>query len=123
MADHKPTTAGSTILLSASPKRPHLIQSGGGVAGEVLDLRQDVVAALKPLAAITVEEWTTPPTGAVLKLSATPKQRAGGYVLIKEIVDGVEAGVAGTIDATTYTPNDAPDGTHSYAIYYEVDPG
>ena len=52
-------SAGSGIFNSARAANPSLVTPGkGGIAGEVGDLRKDVTEALKPLAAIAVEEFT-----------------------------------------------------------------
>lgn len=64
--------------------------------------------------------------GIVIGLKFPPKTRVGqtatGFApVFPELEDGAPA-VAGSIDAThhTYTPTDAPNATHKYALYYEV---
>lgn len=53
--------AGSGITSKLVEKKPHLVKGGnGGVAAAVSALRGDLVTALRPLGAITVEEWTNP---------------------------------------------------------------
>jgi hypothetical protein len=49
---------GSGILSKSKPAKPHLTQVGSGLAAEVTDLRKDVMRAVAPLAALTVEEFT-----------------------------------------------------------------
>jgi len=61
-------------------------------------------------------------------LSRTPKARTTALFLLHEFEDGAVAGTAGALIAAgsaapygAYTPHDAPNGTHNYAIYYEFD--
>lgn len=49
--------SGSGLFSRERPAKPHLTR-GGGMGGEVADLRGDVARVLAPLAAITVEEFT-----------------------------------------------------------------
>ena len=65
--------------------------------------------------------------GVVIGLKFPPKIRVGqtatGFApVFPELEDGAVAGSPGSIDAThhTYTPAAAPNGTHKYALYYEV---
>lgn len=218
---------GSGLFSTKGPQKPHLVQGKKGVAGEVDDLRRDVLAELEPLAAIAVEEFTNPAAGATDSLEAatatqttartvttfeaaglaalaahprnvnittagstpadapasavvtgtykgavqtetlvvpqtaatvtgtkpfdgltsvvyaagdgtdatnaigigngigvtkTPKARAGGVAIVREVVDGALV-VNGVLTAAQlYTPNTAPNGAHDYAVYYEYDP-
>jgi hypothetical protein len=66
-------------------------------------------------------------TGVVIGLKEYPKARTGATTAqppISELEDGAAVGTAGTVDTVnhTYTPHDAPNGTHKYAVYYEYDP-
>lgn len=66
--------------------------------------------------------------GIVIGLSYAPKARTGQTVtgftpVFPELEDGaVITSNLGTIDATNhaFTPHDAPNGTHTYALYYEA---
>ncbi len=53
--------SGSGLFQAQQAKIDHLVR-GGGIGGEVADLRKDVKNTLAPLAAITVEEFTNPAT-------------------------------------------------------------
>jgi len=53
-------SSGSGLLSSSKGIHAHLVDKPGGVAGEVYDLRNDLKAALAPIAAVTVEEFTNP---------------------------------------------------------------
>jgi hypothetical protein len=73
--------------------------------------------------AIIHDTFVNPANGATLTLSA----KNSTTKILAERMDGAPAGVAGTItigDGTTngvYTPNTAPDGTHSYDVWYISD--
>lgn len=51
---------GSTLFNDQAPAVPHLVQGGGGVSGEIADLRRDLKASLNKLAPMTVDEFTNP---------------------------------------------------------------
>ena len=78
-------TVGSGLASKVRSLKPHLTAGQGGVAGEVNDLRQDVVNALTPLAAIAGEEFTnlvgTAAPGAAVLLAATATVAAPVTVL------------------------------------------
>ncbi len=50
--------SGSGLFSDQSPLKPHLVAGGGGIAGEIVDLRKDLRSVLGALAAITVDEFT-----------------------------------------------------------------
>lgn len=50
--------SGSGLFSDQSPLKPHLLRGAGGLAGEVADLRRDVLEAMGPMSAFTVEEFT-----------------------------------------------------------------
>jgi hypothetical protein len=67
-------TVGSGLGFKVRGNKPHLTAGGGGLSGEVGDLRNDVVRALEPLAALAAEEFTNlvstaAPGAAVLKVA------------------------------------------------------
>jgi hypothetical protein len=49
---------GSGLFSTARAAISHLVHPGGGLAGEIWDVRKDVTDTLAPVAAITVEEYT-----------------------------------------------------------------
>ena len=51
---------GSGLMSKQRPKKAHLVEGKQGVAGEVDDLRSDLVTELGPMAALAVEEFTDP---------------------------------------------------------------
>jgi hypothetical protein len=57
---------GSGLFSAARAAFAHIIKPGPGVAGEIYDLRKDLNNAFAPMAAIAVEEFTTPPGSAAL---------------------------------------------------------
>jgi len=61
--------------------------------------------------------------GAALGLFGAVKTRAGLAAIFREVMDGalIDPPTA-TLDGRLYTPAAAPDGTHDYALSYEVDP-
>lgn len=67
--------------------------------------------------------------GALIGLSRKPKVRGGGVPLFFEVVDGaIVTSSPGTLSTPTtnapfgaYSPSTAPNGTHDYAIYFEMD--
>lgn len=65
-------TAGAGIFRRMKDKIDHLVNPGGGLAGEIFDLRKDVANELGMLAGFVAEEWTNlvgtaAPGAAVLK--------------------------------------------------------
>ena len=56
---------GSGLFTDQRAARPHLVRGGGGVAGEVADLRADVADEMEAMAAIAVEEFIDPPAADV----------------------------------------------------------
>lgn len=51
---------GSGLFSRAQAAISHLVRPGGGLSGEIFDLRKDLAAVLAPLAAFAVEEFTNP---------------------------------------------------------------
>lgn len=74
---------GSGLFTNQRPQKAHLMQGGGGIAGEVADLRDDVAKTLKPLAAITVDEFTNPGTSTSNNLKAATATVASPVTLAK----------------------------------------
>lgn len=68
-------TAGSGLLSSAHPLKPHLLTPQGGLSAEILDVRNDLKKAFRGIAAIAVEEYINLPgtgaPGAAVLLAAT----------------------------------------------------
>jgi hypothetical protein len=56
---------GSGLFSKAVAKFAHLIKPGGGLSGEIYDLRQDINGALSPNSAIAVEEMQPVSNGAL----------------------------------------------------------
>lgn len=66
--------AGSGMFTKQSVRKDHLLRGTGGVAGEVLDLRDDITTELAPMLTLTVEEFAAPAaasTNALLAATAT----------------------------------------------------
>jgi len=102
------STNGSGLFTTAAPVIPHLSK------GEVDDLRQDVAAALKPMATLTVDEWTNPVASAAAGLKAATATVASPVVLSASdlLQAGKDALVANprnvTFTTAGVTPADAP---------------
>lgn len=62
--------------------------------------------------------------GTGIGVSVTPKTRAGGVSIIREIIDGTLITTGVLTAAGLYTPATAPDAAHDWTIYFEfVPPG
>lgn len=53
-------TIGSGLFSKARTAISHLVKPGGGLSGEIFDLRKDILTEMAPMAGITVEEFTNP---------------------------------------------------------------
>lgn len=53
-------TIGSGLFSRARAAISHLVHPGGGLAGEIYDLRRDLLEEFTPMAAVAVEEFTNP---------------------------------------------------------------
>lgn len=73
--------SGSGLFSNQEPKKKHLVDGKHGVAGEVDDLREDVVRVLSGLVALTVDEFTNPATADVdaIKTSIASAATAQSY--------------------------------------------
>lgn len=105
-------TTGSGLFSNMRAYKPHLVEGKGGVAGEVDDLRQDVLVTLTPMAAITVEEFTNPAAGAVDSLEAATATTVAPRTVTVFEAAGLAALAAHprnvTITTGGTTPADAP---------------
>jgi hypothetical protein len=107
--------SGSGLFGDQSPLKPHLVRGGGGLAGEVADLRGDVGRAVGALAAFTVEEFTDVAAADVdaIRLAAAVDD-TGERTLSGADLDGAVGGGEMvpprniTVDTTGATPADAP---------------
>ena len=94
-------STGSGLFAKAHPNNPTSIDPGkSGLAGEVGDLRKDVLQALSPLAALCVEEFTAPLATAANNMMAASATPAAGVVTTLLPVAG------GGTNALTKTTND-----------------
>lgn len=108
---------GSGLFSMSRAALAHLLRPGGGLSGEIWDLRKDVGELLSPLAAIAVEEYTnvvgsTAP-GATALLAATASVAAPVTVLKAALTAAGLAQLALcpralTITTAGTTPADAP---------------
>lgn len=58
-------SSGSGIFAGQRAQKPHLVRGGGGLAGEVADLRTDISADLAANVAMAVDEYIDEPTADV----------------------------------------------------------
>jgi len=120
---------GSGLFGNQGPALPHLVKPGGGLSGEIADLRGDIVRVMGPLAAMTVDEFIDPALADVDGLElATASQ-----VALRTVTAFVAGGVAAlaayarnvTITTAGSTPADAPatalvTGTYNGAVQTET---
>lgn len=90
--------AGSGLFSKRKAVAPHLVVStgpGGGLAGEVADLRQDVAAELGKLGTITCEEFVNPPAAVTtaFKTAHATTVAAGKVFTVGSGLDGASAGL------------------------------
>lgn len=107
--------SGSGLFSTTKPQKGHLVPgTGHGIAGEVADLRTDVVSALAPIAALTVEEFTNPALASVnaIKLAIASVASVVSYATT-DLDGAVGAAVMNpprniTVTTAGATPADAP---------------
>jgi len=80
-------TAGSTLFSDQLPEKAHLVR-GGGLSGEVADLRSDIRSVLALLAPITVEEFVDPALADVDAIVTSIASAASETVLEGAALDG-----------------------------------
>ncbi len=110
-------TAGAGIFRRMKDKLDHLINPGGGLSGEIFDLRKDIANELGVLAGFVAEEWTNLPgtaaPGAAVLRVATATVAAPTTVLPAALLDPGEAMLLAhprplTFTTAGTTPADAP---------------
>jgi hypothetical protein len=89
-------SAGSGLFTNQRAQRPHLVRGGGGLAGEVADLRADVSDEMEAQAAIAVEEWTDVALADVDAIKASIASSASAESYSGADLDGAVG--AGTMD-------------------------
>lgn len=101
---------GSGIFDSKSPEKPHLVRGGGGLAGEINDVRQDIKAEFDPLAAIVVEEFTNPAAAgaALISIAAASQVAAGRSATLLALASNISPPRNITVTTAGGTPADAP---------------
>lgn len=85
-------TAGSGQFSSQRAARPHLVRGGGGVAGEVADLRSDIQRDFSANAAIATEEFVDPAGADTDAIVTSIASAASETVLTGAALDGVVGG-------------------------------
>lgn len=105
-------TTGSGLFSNKRAHKPHLVEGKGGVAGEVDDLRQDVLSVMAPMAALAIEEFTNPAAADAAGLEAATATQITARTVTSFLAAGIAALAAfpRTISFTTAgsTPADAP---------------
>ena len=105
---------GSGLFGGQGPMKPHLVRGGGGIAGEISDLRSDVGGTLSSMAATTVDEFIDPALADVDAIRLAAATVAALRTLSGADLDGVVG--AGemvpprnlTVTTAGATPADAP---------------
>lgn len=86
---------GSGLFKSMLSHLSHLVKPGGGLDGELYDLRHDIVEAMEPLYAVAVEEWTTPVGAAAPGAAALLVATASSIAIQTKLRSGlIAAGLA-----------------------------
>ncbi len=103
---------GSGLFTNRKSAKPHLLTGSGGVAGELADVRKDVLDTFRDLAAINVDEFTNPAAAGAADLEAATATTvaprtvttflAGGTAKLTAYPRNITFTTAGT------TPADAP---------------
>jgi len=105
-------SSGSGIFTSAHALKAHLMQGTGGLAAEVADVRNDVAAALAPMAAMTVQEFTNPAAADAAGLEAATATTVSPRTVTAFVAGGTAAltafGRNVTFTTAGGTPADAP---------------
>lgn len=103
---------GSGLFGSQRAQVPHLVQPGGGLAGEVADLRRDIAASLAALAAISVDDYVNPAAGGVAALKAATASSIAVQTITSFLAPGLAMLLAFgrniTVTTSGVTPADAP---------------
>jgi hypothetical protein len=101
---------GSGIFDSKKPALPHLVRGAGGIAGEINDLRQDIVSEFDPLAAIVVEEFTNLAAAgaALISIAAASQVAAGRSATLLALAANISPPRNITVTTAGGTPADAP---------------
>jgi hypothetical protein len=108
------SSLGSGLFSKAKAALSHLVKPGGGLSGEVHDVRKDVLDMVSPLAALAVEEFTNPATGGAADLlAATASSVAVQTYLTADLLAPGLAKLAAfprniTFTTAGVTPADAP---------------
>jgi hypothetical protein len=82
-------TIGSGLFSKQRARLAHLVRGGGGLAGEVADLRSDIDDELDPLVAVAVEEFIDPAAADVNAIKASIASAASIEVYEGAALDGV----------------------------------
>lgn len=107
---------GSTLFNRQQPALPHLVQQGGGLSGEIADLRKDLKTILNRLAPIGVSEFTNPATASTTAIKtaaatvASVQSFSGATLNGSTGANAMPGGIARNVSITTagVTPADVP---------------
>ncbi len=105
---------GSGLFSDKRAHKPHLVEGKTGVAGEVDDVRRDVLSTLAPLAALTVDEFVDPALADVDAIRVAAATVTSARTLSGTDLDGAVGGDEMvpprniTITTAGVTPADAP---------------
>lgn len=97
-------TTGSGLFTHKGAVQPRFIEGKGGVAGEVGDLRRDVVTALGPVCALTVKEFTDAFAVAPNNLMAATASQLAARRLLPAATPAVGVLTQATIDNLASNP-------------------
>ena len=109
------SSLGSGLWNKQKALAPNIVRPGGGTGGEIFDLRADIANELAPMAAIAIEEFTNPATGAANDLLAATASTVAvqSYTAAQLVAGGLTklAAFPRNVTFTTagVTPADAPD--------------
>jgi len=80
---------GSGLMSRQYANKPHLLQTSGGIAAEVKDLRDDLIAELSMVAGVAVEEFTNPAAADVNAIKLSIASAAAIQTYTGAALDGV----------------------------------
>ncbi len=81
--------SGSGLFSKKKAKKGHLAQAGGGLSGEVADLRDDIKEVISPLAAIGVDEYTNVAAAGAADLEAAAATTVAPRTVTSFLAGGV----------------------------------
>jgi hypothetical protein len=103
---------GSGLFSTQRAAKAHLLAGGGGLSGEIADVRKDALETFAPLAAISIDEYTNPATGGAADLEVATATTVAPRTVTTFLAPGIATLAAAprniTLTTAGATPADAP---------------